>query len=267
MERKKTETAKRKPRGGNRAPNAFKSRAVELKPREKIEQAGSAAVATPAELLAVILKTGTAGCDVAELANRLIDAFGGVRSLVKSDLNTLRNGIAAYNKTHPSRRIAGMGRVKILELAAAFELARRGYAADASSGAALSTSALAAETFRAAMRERPGKESFWVLPVDVKNRPLSVPQTVAVGTVSGVNIHPRDVFSAAVKWNAYAVIVAHNHPSGCTEPSKKDAELTASLCKAGEMMGIPLLDHIIVSETSHYSFAAAGTIHGPRGRK
>jgi DNA repair protein RadC len=77
--------------------NDFKNRALESKPRERIEKAGSAAVASAAELLAIIIKTGTAGCDVMELSRRLIDAFGSVEALVKTDLNTLIGGIKAYN--------------------------------------------------------------------------------------------------------------------------------------------------------------------------
>ena len=99
-------------------PNNFKTRAAELKPREKIESAGTASTATAVELLAVILKTGGAGCDVMELSGRLIDAFGGVEELVKTDLNTLKSGVAGYNKRNPERKILGLGRVKMLELAA-----------------------------------------------------------------------------------------------------------------------------------------------------
>ena len=87
---------------------------------QRIEQAGTASVASGAELLAVILKTGSAGCDVMELSRRLIDAFGGVETLVKTDLNTLKSGIAAHNLRCPERKILGLGRVKILELTAAF---------------------------------------------------------------------------------------------------------------------------------------------------
>ena len=105
--------------------NDFKSRTTELKPRERIETAGSASVASAVELLAIILKTGAAGCDVMELSRRLIDAFGGVEELVKTDLNTLKNGVREYNRRNPERKILGLGRVKMLELAAAFELARR----------------------------------------------------------------------------------------------------------------------------------------------
>ena len=240
--------------------NNFKARAVESKPRERIEQAGTASVASGAELLAVILKTGTAGCDVMELSRRLIDAFGGVETLVKTDFNTLKSGIAAYNQRCPERKILGLGRVKILELTAAFELARRGYAARQTHVAAVASSADAAGLFRRMLSAGERQEKFWALPLDAKRRLLSEPQLIAVGTVNGVGIHPRDVFSIAVRWNAHSIVVAHNHPSGSSLPSKRYVDLTWGLYGAGKMMGIALVDHIIITEKSHYSFADNGRI-------
>lgn len=240
--------------------NDFKKRAVESKPRERIEEAGSAAVASAAELLAIIIKTGTAGCDVMELSRRLIDAFGSAEALVKSDLNTLRSGIKSYNDANPTRMITGLGRVKTLQLAAAFELARRGYAARVTPLKVIASSSDAAAVFRAVLGENTEKEKFWVLPLDCKRHPLSEPQLIAVGTLNGVNVHPRDVFSMAVRWNAHSVVVAHNHPSGSSLPSKQDINLTWGLYGAGQMMGIPLIDHIIITNKSHYSFADNGRL-------
>ena len=160
--------------------NNFKARAVESKPRERIEQAGTASVASGAELLAVILKTGSAGCDVMELSRRLIDAFVGVETLVKTDLNTLKSGIAAYNQRCPKRKILGLGRVKILELTAAFELARRGYAARQTPVSAVASSADAAGLFRRMLPTGERQEKFWALPLDAKRRLLSEPQLIAL---------------------------------------------------------------------------------------
>ena len=101
------------------------------------------------------------------------------------------------------------------------------------------------------------------LPLDVKRRPISAPQSISVGTVSGVSVHPRDVFSIAVRWNAFSLIVAHNHPSGNPTPSKRDIDLTKTLEESGKMIGIPLIDHIIVTDTSHFSFAADGLLDKP----
>ena len=241
--------------------NDFKNRALELKPRERIEKAGSAAVASAAELLAIIIKTGTAGCDVMELSRRLIDAFGSAEALVKTDLNTLLSGIKAYNEKNPERPITGLGRVKTLQLAAAFELARRGYAARQMPEGSVDSSNDAAAIFRAALGENVEKEKFMVLPLDARRRPLSEPQIISIGTLNGVNVHPRDVFSIAVRWNAHSVVVAHNHPSGSPLPSKQDVKLTWGLYGAGQMMGIALVDHVILTEKSHYSFADNGRLN------
>lgn len=235
--------------------NNFKSLTAELKPRERIEAEGSASVASAVELLAIILKTGAPGCDVMELSRRLIDAFGGVEHLVKTDLNTLKNGVAQYNRKNPKRKISGLGRVKMLELAAAFELARRGYAGKRDLKKPIRSSAEAADVFRSAMNADAEKELFWVLPLDIKRCPLSAPQIISIGTVNGVGVHPRDVFAIAVRWNASSIVVAHNHPSGSHSPSKMDDELTHRLAEAGKMMGIPLIDHIILGGESFYSYA------------
>ena len=235
--------------------NNFKERVAELKPRERIETAGSASVASAVELLAVILKTGAAGCDVMELSRRLIDAFGGVEELVKTDLNTLKSGVARYNKANPERKVLGLGRVKMLELAAAFELARRGYAGKKILKKPIRSSADAVEVFRGAMKIDVEREMFWALPLDSKKRPLADAQVISIGTANGVSVHPRDVFAIAVRWNASAIVVAHNHPSGNTSPSKRDDELTRGFSEAGKMMGIPIVDHIILGDKSFYSYA------------
>ena len=235
--------------------NDFKSRANGLKPRERIESLGSAASASAEELLAIILKTGAAGCDVMELSRRLIDAFDGIEELVRTDLNSLKATVTNYNKRNPSRKILGLGRVKILELTAAFELARRGYGIKRNLNASINSASTAADIFTSVVKNDADKECFLVLPLNGEKRPLAEPLVVALGTSNVVSIHPRDVFSFAVKWNASAVIVAHNHPSGNISPSKKDRELTKRLYEGSKIIGIPLLDHIIIGAGNFYSFA------------
>lgn len=243
-------------------PNRIKERAKESLPREKIKAAGTAAVATGAELLAILLKTGAEGCDVLELSRRLIDAFGSIEALVKSDLNTLRSGIASYNESHPDRMLLGLGDVKILELSAAFELARRGYATRKPAAKRILTSQSAVRTFRSVMTDSEECEKFWVIPLDARRHPLAEPQVAAQGTVNGVDVHPRDVFKLAIRWNAHSIVVAHNHPSGSLTPGKSDIELTRSLFEAGQTIGIPLRDHLIIAPRGYYSFADKGMLQG-----
>ena len=99
------------------------------------------------------------------------------------------------------------------------------------------------------------REMFLALPLDSKKRPLADAQVISIGTANGVSVHPRDVFAIAVRWNASAIVVAHNHPSGSPSPSKRDDELTRGFGEAGKMMGIPLVDHIILGGKSFYSYA------------
>lgn len=224
------------------------------KPRERILRAGSATVVSGAELLAILIGTGVQGCDALELAHRLINAFGSIEALVRSDLNTLKASIHAYNKAQPTRKIVGLGDVKLLTLAAAFELARRGYGEQREMTKPILTSEAAVQFFRAATGSNALQEAFWVLPLDARRRPLAEPLMVAKGTVNNVSVHPRDVFSVAVRWNAHSIIVAHNHPSGCAAPSQLDVRLTDALQKAAELMGIPLRDHIVFTDDEYYSF-------------
>lgn len=104
------------------------------------------------------------------------------------------------------------------------------------------------------------QECFVVLLLDTKNMPIGKPMIVALGTATDVAVYPRDVFREAVKRNAVRILVAHNHPSGDAGPSLCDETLTARLEKAGEILGIPLLDHIIVTKTKTVSLHERGLI-------
>lgn len=105
------------------------------------------------------------------------------------------------------------------------------------------------------------QECFVVLALDAVNAPIGRPRIVAMGTVNGVEVHPRDIFRVAIARNAVSIIVAHNHPSGDTEPSLDDRALTRKISEAGKLLGIPLLDHIIVTPSGKYtSLATIGII-------
>jgi DNA repair protein RadC len=228
--------------------NNFKSRASELKPRERIESLGPATSLSAEDLLAIILKTGASGCDVAELSRRLLDAFDGIEELVRTDYNSLKAVVSLYNKRNTTRKILGLGRVKMLELTAAFELARRGYGIKTNLNLPIESSDDAANIFRKNIKNDTRQESFWVLPLDGKKRPLSEPQSVAVGAANVVSIYPREVFSCAIKWNACAVIVAHNHPGGFSKPSRVDLDTTETLRSVFANAGIEMLCHYVVAE-------------------
>jgi DNA repair protein RadC len=217
-------------------------------PREKFAAAGRAGALTSEDLLAILLKTGAPGCDVFTLAHRLIAAFGGTGHLVRAELATLKRQIEVYNEQHPEAKILGIGEAKRMELAAAFELVRREYARRDDDERALDVTK--AENryriFRRALRPDDRQENFCVLVLDAKLHPLTDPFVVFRGTLDQTTVHPREVFQEAVRWGAYAVMVAHNHPSGDPQPGAADLELTRRLVEASKIMAIPLLDHLVL---------------------
>ena len=227
----------------------FKKLSDKVKPREQLRDAVSPSELKPEALLAILLRTGAAGCNVLETARRLLDAFGSVSELVKSDWRTLERHIRDYNKRHSDRKIKGVGQLKMLELAAAFELVRRGYELDGEDirKVRITNPEDSYRIFREAAFLGEEQEGFYVLPLDTKNRPLcTAPLRVTYGLVDQVLAHPREVFKAAIRWGAHAIIVAHNHPSGDPTPGRDDIRLTERLVDAGRIVGIPIIDHLIL---------------------
>lgn len=228
--------------------NNFKSIAKELLPREQMMNAASPRDVPSESLLAILLKTGAPGCDVVELSRRLISLFGSLDQLVRADWRTIGSLVKAHNKAHPEKRILGIGNVKRLELSAAFELVRRVYdkkATDVRSLVVQSPEA-AYKVFTTVAAVWDEQERFYVLPLDKKHHPICEPKVVALGRADAVMVHPRDVFKDAIKWGAYTIAVAHNHPSGDPTPSREDIALTARLVEVGKTCGIPLMDHLVI---------------------
>ena len=137
----------------------------------------------------------------------------------------------------------------MLELAAAFELVRRGYELDGEDirKVRITNPEDSYRIFREAAFLGEEQEGFYVLPLDTKNHPLcTAPLRVTYGLVDQVLAHPREVFKAAIRWGAHAIIVAHNHPSGDPTPGRDDIRLTERLVDAGRIVGIPIIDHLIL---------------------
>ncbi len=227
----------------------FKYLSDKVKPREQLRDAVSPSELKPEALLAILLRTGSAGCNVLETAQRLLDAFGSVAELVKSDWRTLDQHIRDYNRNHPEQKIKGVGHLKMLELAAAFELVRRGYELD---GEDIRKIRIAKpedsyRIFKEAALMGEEQEGFFVLPLDAKGHPLcTAPLRVTYGLADHAPAHPREVFKAAIRWGAQSIVVAHNHPSGDPNPSTDDIRLTERLVEASRIIGIQLLDHLIL---------------------
>ena len=211
------------------------------RPREKLARTGVEAL-SESELLALILRAGYAGRGVLEVAAEVLTAC-------PEGLHR-----AGYEKL---RRLKGVGGSRAAALAAAFELARR-LAGERDWRPVLDSPARVAELLPPAVRAG-RKEHFIAFYVNARSQLLHW-ETVSIGTLSASLVHPREVFAPAIAHSAAALIVAHNHPSGDCSPSPEDKDATRRLSRSGELLGIPLLDHLIVAERGLFSFKEQGLL-------
>jgi DNA repair protein RadC len=214
---------------------------VNERPRERLLRLGSEALSAQ-EVLALILGRGVKGESVIDTSQKLIRRFGSLKGVANASVEELT-------------QTKGIGPAKAAQIRAALELSRRleADAGDRPKPVLKSPDDVATEVRRQLKGKK--KEHFVVLCLDTRNR-LIDSRTVSVGSLDTSIVHPREVFKEAVSSCAASVIFAHNHPSGDPEPSKEDIELTRRLAKAGEIMGIDVLDHIIVCDESHLSLKA-----------
>ncbi|MBP5312237.1 MAG: DNA repair protein RadC [Clostridia bacterium] len=215
------------------------------RPYEKLELHGASSL-TDSELLAVILRAGTKEQNVLDIARELLLSFDGkLKNLCRAGIKELTS-------------VSGIGRVKAIQLMAAGELAlriERDIRAPASRGGGME--GIAEYLVEKLWNET--TEVFMVLMLDKRLR-ITGSRVVSRGTLDYTVVHPREVFAPAIRELAYAVVVAHNHPSGDTYPSREDLEITSKLKKAGEILGIQLLDHIIVGKKNYSSLKKLGFI-------
>lgn len=228
--------------------NNFASRKGELKPRELMERAASPAMIPDEALLAILLKTGVQGLNVVELSRRLLEAFGSLKNLVSADWRGLEERIRSYNKTNSEKRILGVGHIKCLELAAAFEMGRRWARISPEEIRKIKVDCAqeAYRVFKAVHNPADEKENVFVLLLDAKCHPLCEPIVSIRGESTSATLSPKEIFKEAIRWGATAVIVAHNHPSGTVEPSEDDFELTRKLVAVADVVSMPLVDHLIL---------------------
>lgn len=213
-------------------------------PRERLASAGPNAL-SDAELLALLLGTGTTREPVSQLAQRLVDQQRGIPGLARLGLGELA-------------ALPGLGHGKACRLVGAFELGRRIVERPLLRGARIGSS----RDLDAALRPRLGAldvEQFLVIPLDARNRVLAEVR-VGMGSTTYCPVAPADVFRAALREAAAGIVVAHNHPSGDPSPSPEDVDLTIRLVRAGEVIGIRVLDHVIIARDGFFSFLDAGML-------
>jgi DNA repair protein RadC len=215
------------------------------RPRERL-LAGGAQSLSDAEVLAVLLgHSGAPGSNVVDLARALLRRHGSLRELLNADRATL---LAAR----------GLGPAGYCRLQAALELARRHYAEALRSGPLLDSPAATHRFLIARLRDQP-HELFCCLHLDVRHRLIAFDELFR-GTIDGASVHPREVVKQALRRNAAAVILAHNHPSGVADPSPADELITRRLTEALGLVEIRVLDHCIVGDTRCLSFAERGLL-------
>lgn len=207
------------------------------RPRERLKRHGAAALTT-AELIAIILGSGTKGAPVLEMAHALIARFETPQQLAEASLEELA-------------QIKGLGPAKALQLKAALSLGMRVSGGKAPDKQRLDNPSHVYHFIRGELLTEK-REVFIVILLDTKGFYLSH-HTVAIGGLSSAPVHPREVFYPAIRQKAASIILVHNHPTGDPTPSPEDIETTKVLISAAELIGIPINDHVIVG---HHSFAS-----------
>ncbi|MGB3427360.1 MAG: DNA repair protein RadC [Burkholderiaceae bacterium] len=214
------------------------------RPRERLLAHGARAL-SDAELLAVFLRTGSAGRSAIDVGRAALAHFGGLNAL----LAAAPDGFA---------RIPGLGPAKYAQVQAMVEIARRALQEDVRRDTLLNAPDKVRQYLRLWIGHLP-HEVFVALYLDAQNRLLTAEELFR-GTLTQTSVYPREVVKHALHHNAAALILAHNHPSGVAEPSRADELLTASLKQALALVDVRVLDHLIVAGNTTVSFAERGLI-------
>ncbi|MBH3413207.1 RadC family protein [Pseudomonas putida] len=216
----------------------------EERPREKLLQRGAGSL-TDAELLAVFLGSGVRGCNVVELARRLLVKFGGLRQLLEAERDAFVGEL-------------GLGPVRYGQLQALLEIGRRHLATTIERESAMDSPAAVRRYLKSMLRHEVS-EVCGCLFLDSKHRPLAF-EILFRGTIDRASVYPREVVRRALQHNAAALILCHNHPSGNCEPSQDDLHLTLSLKRGLGLIDVRVLDHIIIGDGEPLSMVEHGWI-------
>lgn len=215
-----------------------------LMPREKMLRLGIDSL-SDVELLALFLRTGSQGKNVMTLARDLLQHFGSLYDLLSADIADFQN-------------IRGIGVAKYAQLRGVAELAQRYYSVRVMEEKPLVSPEMTRKFLQSQLSGEE-REIFMVIFLDSQNRVLKHSRMFA-GTLNHVEVHPREIVREAVKVNAAAVILAHNHPSGRAEPSRSDKLITERVVKCCRFMDIRVLDHLVIGRGEYVSFAERGWI-------
>jgi DNA repair protein RadC len=217
---------------------------ADARPREKLLALGPAALAD-AELVALLLRTGLPGLSVVQLAQRMLETFGGLGGLLHATSDELK-------------RVKGLGPAKRAEVSAVIELARRSLARELQQRPVFDSPGKVKEFLRLQLGAL-GHEVFAVMFLDAQSR-LIRQEEMFRGSLTQTSVYPREVVKRALELQAASVILAHNHPSGVAEPSRADEYLTQTLAAALKLVDVRVLDHLVVGSEGVVSFAERGLL-------
>ncbi len=204
------------------------------RPRERLAARGANAMQN-AELIAILLRTGTKGSSAIDIANQVLKKFESLDNLARAPLEELR-------------KVKGIGRDKAIALISAFTLARRMAQEIRGDSPLLDNPERIADLLREENRMY-NVENFQVVMLNTRRRLIRV-EAVSQGTLDTLLVHPREVFKTAIGAGAAAIVLAHNHPSGDPTPSEADIKVTRDLIRAGQLLKIEVLDHIILGQAT-----------------
>lgn len=230
------------------APLTIREMPAQDRPREKLARLGASAL-SDSELIAILLRTGVPGSNAIDVALKLLAEFKSLNGLSRCSVEQIAS-------------IKGVGPAKAVQLAAAFGLGSR-LARESLSKSKIDSPELVYELLGPEMRAL-NKESLRVILLDTKYHLMRI-EEISLGSLNESIAHPREIFRPALIHSAYAVIIAHNHPSGDPTPSEADHRLTRRLSEAAQLLQISLLDHVIIGspnagKPSFYSFKEAGIL-------
>ena len=212
----------------------LKDQPVSERPRERLVARGPDAL-THAELIAILLRTGLQGANVVQVAQNILQKFGSLNALALAKVDELK-------------QIAGVGPDKAVTLIAAFALARRMEQERREESPVLDNPATVVNFMRETNRLK-NVESFQVLLLNVRKKLIRA-EDISQGLLDTILVHPREVFRAAIVANAAGIVLVHNHPSGDPTPSDADIRVTRDLIRAGQLLKIEVLDHIILGRST-----------------
>lgn len=223
---------------------SIKEMSLEDRPRERLYREG-AEILTNAELLSVLIGTGSKNKSALEIAHEL----------------TADNGLYRHvAKCHKVEELycKGLGKAKAAKILAALELGKRVACASAVESEQITSPNDAAQYLMGRLRNET-HEKFLVMLLDTKNKIINTEQ-ISEGSLNGSVVHPREVYAPAIVAHSACILVAHNHPSGDPRPSYEDRKITEILDKTGDILGIPLMDHVVIGDGCYYSFKEHGDL-------